>query len=340
MQFSDEALDLDTMEITDRQLPHVEIQFLQSSYALILILTGKILLNTFTFWARPKNVGVSFLGFFCVSLALVDFALLIALSAIYYFQDVVILGIRFTNYHICLFTQIISYTYGILHYPVFLTAGLDYYLTIVKSVSPQRICLYMLYTIAILLLWIIAFYYVLSSPAPSLELYKCTFYVSAQSYYLSAVITFIIFIVFMCCFSEVVAFIRSVKIISHTNTTVMLFSYGNEWPIQGKKRFLATLIISFLGTWSPFVVLQLIIFFLCANVPGYMDMNVPWLYFLNSFLVGTAYFLKYPNIQLREKCFSTDPFICWKYSLMPFLYNEHTKEGIFLNEPSDTVIII
>ncbi|CAI9532907.1 unnamed protein product [Staurois parvus] len=305
-------------------------------------------MNIFVFGARHRNVSASFLGYFCISLATVDFALLFVISVIHYFQDFSILGVRITNYHICLFTQIISHTYGILHFPVFLVSGLDYYLTIVKSIKMSWIYPGLLYCIYVLLLWTTtAFVYVLRSPidSPAVDSYEpaylCTFYISRQSFYLSAALVFTVFLVLVVCCCEIVSFIKSLKVISYASNTIVLFSFpsGDQWPIQGRKHFLASLLFSFLGTWGPFIVLQVIIFALCAHIPAYMDMNIPWLYFVNSFLIAVSLAVKYPDLPGTENIFSPDPFIGWKYCALPFVVAEH-KDISLLNKLPSAVLIV
>ncbi|NP_001079633.1 G protein-coupled receptor 160 L homeolog [Xenopus laevis] len=323
----------------------MEVEVYEPSCLLILIITGKIIMNIFIFGARRRKVHTSFLGCFCVSLGVLDFALLVTTSVIHYFQDFAICGMRFTNYHICLFTQIISHAYGILHYPALLTAGLDYYISVVKSVNLHRFSLGFLHVLLTLLLWMAALSFALYSsvppPAsgPGLSSYQCTFYVSSQTYYLSAaVVCTIVLILGICCF-EVVAFIKSMKLISFTNKTVLLFSCGDKWPIQGTRRLFTALVFSFLGTWAPYVLLQIILLILCAPIPGYMDMNVAWLYFMNSFLVGMAYGLAYPRIDLTRETFSIDPFISWKYCILPFIDMDYKVED-YLKEQLHPFMIV
>ncbi|KAM8953126.1 putative G-protein coupled receptor 160 [Pelodytes ibericus] len=304
----------DLYVMNGHELIQPKAQLFEPSCILILIITGKIIMNIFI---------------------------------IHYFQDFAIWGIRFTNYHICLLTQILSHVYGILHYPVFLASGLDYYLTIVRSINLPRICAGILYIAAVLLLWIVAFLHVLRSPVTSSEWesrqtsYECTFYISKQSFYLSAALLVTIFIVLAICFFEIVAFMKSMKVTSYMNKKVILFSYAHEWPIRGLKFFLTTLLFSFLVTWAPFVILQVILLSLCASIPGYMDLNVPWLYFINSFLVGLFYSLKYPNLHLTKTALSVDPFIEWKFSVLPFIDTEPKPKGTDsgLKEMSPEVII-
>ncbi|XP_018409255.1 PREDICTED: probable G-protein coupled receptor 160 [Nanorana parkeri] len=340
---SDNMADLDVMN--GHEVPLTDLQQLEPSCLLIFIIAGKVVMNIFIFGARHRNVTASFLGYFCISLAAMDFALLLVIASIHYFQDFSVVGVRFTSYHICLFTQIVSHTYGILHFPVLLASGLDYYLTIVKSIKISWICSGLVYTVSVLLLWMMAFIYVLQSHVknPAVESYDsaylCTFYISRQSFYLSAALVFTLFSVLAVCCWEIVSFIKSLKVVSYANSTVVLFSFpsGDQWPIQGQKRFLASLLFSFLGTWGPFVVLQVIIFALCAHIPAYMDMNVPWLYFMNSFLIAVCLALKYPDLPVTEKTFSTDPFIGWKYCALPFMDADLNK-GISLLPSAVTIV--
>ncbi|XP_069583449.1 probable G-protein coupled receptor 160 isoform X2 [Ranitomeya imitator] len=329
-----------------QEVPPTDWQSLEPSCILILLITGKVIMNIFIFWARHGNVSASLMGYCCISLAVVDFVLLFAISAIHWFQDFTVWGFRITNYHICLLTQIVSHTYGILHLPFFLASGLDYYLTIVKCVHIPY-CSGLLYTAFVLFLWTAAFSYVLLSPVVSPELdtgqstYQCNFYISSQGFYLSVYLVFTIFIAFAHCYSEILTFLKSLRVLSSSNNTVVLFSFppGNGWPVQGGKHIIATLLFSFLGIWSPFVVFQIIILVLCAHIPGYMDMNVPWLYFLNSFLIGVCIGLKYPDLQVTENTFSSDPFIGWKYCVLPFMDAEHVKESLLNGLPSPVMII-
>lgn len=346
VSMADNTSGLDIMNGHEAQL--TDSQGLEPSCILVLIMTGKVILNVSIFGARLRNVSASLMGYICISLAVVDFALLFAISAIHYFQDFTILGFRFTNYHTCLFTQIISRTYGILHLPFFLACGLDSYLTIVKSVCIPRGCSGLIYTACVLLLWTGAFADVLLSPIGSPELdtgqstFQCNFYISSQSFILSIGLVCTIFMVLALCCHETVTFLKSLKVIPYAKDTVVLFSFppGDRWPVQGGKYFMAALLFSFLGTWAPFVVLQIILLVLCAHIPGYMDMNVPWLYFMNSFIIGLSFGFKYPDLQVIEKSYSRDPFIGWKYCILPFMQTEHDKGTSLLKETPSPVMTV
>ncbi|XP_029471398.1 probable G-protein coupled receptor 160 [Rhinatrema bivittatum] len=336
----------------ETHLPSPDELPLEPSCMLLLIVLGKMLLNLMVFGGRRRRSLVpSFLGYFSISLALVDAILLMAISFIVYFNDFALRGIRFTKYHVCLLTQIISFTYGILHFPVFLVAGLDYFLLIAqpsKAKYPdawQRLG----YGAVTLLVWIVAFCYVLSGSvhysaldinASSLS-YLCPFYVSSQSFWLSVGVLSVTCSVVVLCWFEVIGLLQSVRMVYYLNETVLQFSFAPRCtqPGLGGKQLLTAFVLCFLATWAPFVVLQMMILFLGAEIPAYMDMNVPWLYFLNSLLIGAVCWCKRSEVQLADQLFLADPFVSWKFCFIP-LNSELAKETAAPAEnPLITIII-
>uniref|UniRef100_A0A8D0HFC9 G protein-coupled receptor 160 n=1 Tax=Sphenodon punctatus TaxID=8508 RepID=A0A8D0HFC9_SPHPU len=263
---------------------------LETSSLLLLILLGKTLLSLFVLRIKRQDARESFMEHFCISLALLDFILLVTLSFIFYFEDFALWGVRFTKYHICLVAQIMSLTYGILHCPVYLVAGLDHYLMVTQTSKVPNICQRLFYIFAVVLIWVSVTIYVLRVPGiyAGLETqsnffaYQCPLYISIQSYWLSVAMLLVICIVLVVCWSEVIDMVRSVRLISYTSETVLFFPYTSDCNYSGwKKQLLTRLLICFLGTWAPFVLLQMIILLLGAQIPTYMEMNVPWLYFMN-----------------------------------------------------------
>ncbi|NWY62007.1 GP160 protein, partial [Chionis minor] len=320
-------------------------QPLENSCMLVLIMFGKVFLNFFMLQVKQKNVKASFMGNFCVSVALLDFTLLTSIFFIFYFEDFALWGVRFTKYHICLFTQIISLTYGILHYPVYLVASLDYYMTIAQTSQVPKRGQRLLYVFAVVVIWMSGFFQILKGPALYEELeiqnrfspYQCPLYGSVQSYSVSCAMVLLIGTALVARQKEVTTMLLSIRVISFASQPVLMFSYvPNNHGTSFKWQLLTRLLISFLGTWAPFVLLQIIVLFLGAGIPAYMEMNVPWLYFINSFLIAAAYWCRWHDVELTEETWSNpDPFVSWKFCFMPF-NNENT-------EPADkpgTVIVI
>ncbi|NWS74105.1 GP160 protein, partial [Crotophaga sulcirostris] len=309
-----------------------------------LVMLGKVFLDFFMLQVKQKNVKVSFMGYFCVSLALLDFTLLMSISFIFYFEDFALWGVRFTKYHICLFTQVVSLTYGILHYPVYLVAGLDYYMTIGQtSQFPER-GRRLLYVLAVIVRGGGGGFCILKVPAIYEELGRgggfsaewCPLHTSVQSYSVSCAMVLLTSTALVACWKEVTTMLLSARVVSFASQPALMFSYvSNNNSTCFKRQLLPRLLICFLGTWAPFVLFQIILLFLGARIPAYMEMNVPWLYFVNSFLIAVAYWCRCHNVELTEEMWSTDPFVSWKFCFMPF-NNENT-------EPADkpgTVIVI
>ncbi|NWT39164.1 GP160 protein, partial [Chroicocephalus maculipennis] len=318
-------------------------QPLEISCMLLLIIFGKVFLDFFMLQVKQRNVKVSFMGNFCVSLALLDFTLLMSILFIFYFEDFALWGVRFTKYHVCLFTQITSLIYGILHYPVYVVAGLDYYMTIAQTSQFPKRGQRLLYVFAVVVIWMSGFFCILKVPAiyEGLEIqncfspYQCPLYASVQSYSVSCAMVLLIGTALVACRKEVLTMLLSVRVVSFASQPVLMFSSVSNNSTCFKRQLLTRLLICFLGTWAPFVLLQIIILFLGARIPAYMEMNVPWLYFINSFLIAVAYWCRCHDVELTEEMWSTDPFVSWKFCFMP-LNNENT-------EPADkpgTVIVI
>ncbi|NXJ75734.1 GP160 protein, partial [Trogon melanurus] len=319
-------------------------QPLEMSCMLLLIMFGKVALDFFMLQVKQKNVKVSFMGYFCVSLALLDFTLLMSIFFIFCFEDLALWGVRFTKYHICLFTQIMSLTYGVLHYPVYLVAGLDYYMTIAHTSHFPKSGPRLLYVFAVVVIWISAFSFILKVPAAYEELeiqnnfspYQCPLYGSVQSYSVSCAMVLLTGTALLACRREAITMLLSVRVVSFASQPVLMFSdvpYNNGACF--KRQLLTRLLICFLGTWAPFVLLQIIVLFLGPRIPAYMEMNVPWLYFINSFLIAVAYWCRCHDVELTEETWSMDPFVSWKFCFMPF-NNENTEPA---DKPGTVTVI-
>lgn len=308
-------------------------QPLEISYMLVLIMFGKVFLDFFMLQIKPKPVKTSFMACFCVSVALLDFTLLLSICFIFSFEDFVLWGMRFTKYHICLFTQITSLTYGILHYPVYLVAALDYYTTVSQTSQFPKRARKLLYVFAVVVIWISAFFYTLQVPAVSEELemqnsvspLQCPLSGSLQSYSVSCAMVLLLGTALLARWKEVTTMLLSARLLSFSSQLVLIFSYApNNNNTCFKRQLLSRLLLCFLGTWAPFVVLQVVVLLLGVQIPAYVEMNVPWLYFINSFLLAAAYWCRCHDVELTEEGWCTDPFVSWKFCFMPF-NNESTE---------------
>ncbi|NXF02070.1 GP160 protein, partial [Smithornis capensis] len=309
-------------------------QPLEISCMLFLIMLGKVFLDFFMLQVKPKTVKVSFMGYFCISVALLDFTLLMSICFIFYSEDFALWGVRFTKYHICLLTQITSLTCGVLHYPVYLVAALDYYTTVSQTSQFPTRGQKLLYVFAVVVIWISGFFCTLKSPAVYKELeiqnrvspYQCPVSASLQSYSVSCAMVLFLGTALLARWKEVISTLLSVRLTSLTRQPVLLFSCKSNNSTCFKWQLLTRLLICFLGTWAPFVVLQVLLLFLGVQVPAYVDMNVPWLYFINSFLIAAAYWCRCHEVEVtqEQELWCTDPFVSWKFCFVPF-DNENTE---------------
>ncbi|NWT78409.1 GP160 protein, partial [Lanius ludovicianus] len=317
-------------------------QPLDISYTLVLIMLGKVFLDFFMLQIKPKPVKTSFMACFCISVALLDFTLLLSICFIFCFEDFALWGMRFTKYHICLFTQITSLTYGILHYPVYLVAALDYYTTVSQTSQFPKTARKLLYVFAVVVIWISGFFSTLKVPAVSEELEmqnsvspsQCPLSGSPQSFSVSCAMVLLLGTALLARWKEVTTMLLSARLLSFSTQPVLMFSYVPNNNTCFKWQLLSRLLLCFLGTWAPFVVLQVVVLLLGVQIPAYVEMNVPWLYFINSFLLAAAYWCRCHDVELTEEGWCTDPFVSWKFCFMPF-NNEST-------EPADkpgTVIV-
>ncbi|NXF84501.1 GP160 protein, partial [Sclerurus mexicanus] len=317
-------------------------QPLETSCMLLLIMLGKVFLDFFMLRVKPKNVKVSFMGYFCVSVALLDFILLLSICFIFYFEDFALWGMRFTKYHICLFTQITSLTYSILHYPVYLVAGLDYYTTISQTSQFPKRGQKLLYILAVVVIWISGFFCILKVPAVYEELeiqnsvspYQCPVSASLQSYSVSCAMVLLLGTALLARWKEVGTTLLSARLVSFSSQPALMFSYTSNNGTCCKWQLLTRLLICFLGTWAPFVALQVLVLSLGVQIPAYVDMNVPWLYFINSFLLAAVLWCRCHGAELTEGMWSTDPFVSWKFCFVP-LDNGNTEPA---DEPGAVIV--
>ncbi|NXD95610.1 GP160 protein, partial [Chaetorhynchus papuensis] len=318
-------------------------QPLEISNMLVLIMLGKVFLDFFMLQIKPKPVKTSFMACFCISVALLDFTLLLSICFIFCFEDFALWGMRFTKYHICLLTQITSLTYGILHYPVYLVAALDYYTTVSQTSQFPKRARRLLYVFAVVVIWISGFFCTLGVPAVSEELEmqnsvspsQCPLSGSLQSYSVSCAMVLLLGTALLARWKEVTTMLLSARLLSFSSQPALMFPYVPNTTTCFKWQLLSRLLLCFLGTWAPFVVLQVVVLLLGVQIPAYVEMNVPWLYFINSFLLAAAYWCRCHDVELTEEGWCTDPFVSWKFCFMPF-NNESTEPA---DKPGPAIVI-
>ncbi|XP_018608748.2 putative G-protein coupled receptor 160 [Scleropages formosus] len=290
--------------------------------SLLLVLIGKCSLNWTVVVIQRRHMGSSLLGFLCISLALVDSFLAFILSTIYFLQDVHVFGLRITTHHICLLVQIACFTYSLLHWPVFVLIGLDHGWNLALHPVPLRWYRKLGYTLSVILIWAAAVLYVFLAsdlyPEVGEEFYllieQCWVFSSPQSTQV-----FMVSLLALACavlHSSLVFLARTAK--GGEPPAVGLSVHAGPLSVAPKahpsSRFMLHTTLSFLSTWVPFVVLQTILLLFQVDTPAYVDLNVPWLCFLNSFAIGAVLWRRSQLPGFEKDSTFTDGFCQWDFS--------------------------
>ncbi|XP_048845905.1 probable G-protein coupled receptor 160 [Brienomyrus brachyistius] len=306
-------------------------------YSLVLVLNGKCLLNWAVVGLQRRHMGQSLLGLLCVSLALVDTFLAAGTSAIYLLEDVSVLSLRLTSHHICLLVQTACFTYGLMHWPVFFIIGLDHFWNLSHRPRPLHWARKLGYAVGVGLMWTTALLYVTLvsqfylevQEEPYLLLSSCQVFQSPQSTQVSVVLL----ITLACALINSVPGFQApvfteIKVPpGHIGSVLVEPQCMSPRAILSRKQVLGLILHGFLSTWAPYVLLQAAVLVLRVNIPAYMDLNVPWLCFLNSFLISVALWGYTRDLCHEERVMFTDGFCHWDFfSGFPDI-DGHRSEG-------------
>ncbi|XP_060690031.1 probable G-protein coupled receptor 160 [Hemiscyllium ocellatum] len=324
-------------------------QMIDGRNLLLFVLFAKIILN-FIILSTKRKILSSLIGYFCISLSLMDLALFVNVLIVTCFKTCTVLGTQIGNHHICLLLQIFSSMYSVLHLPIFFLSGLDFYINLPRLPKPLNTSRKILYIFIIMLLWIGAIVYVfdIHSLHPPLKavLYnyflQCDVTISIQSHFLSILILLTVILVIIYCWSGLSSLVRSLKVISHVEEVVVICSHSNAWrqSHSAKEQLLTNITMCFLLTWSPFILLQLTVVLIWAPLPAYMDLNVPWLCFMNSFLIGAIYWLRYGEVSQDVISLFPDSFCHWRFCHLQQVFTAADEGWIPVKDDNESKILI
>ncbi|XP_072543144.1 probable G-protein coupled receptor 160 [Salminus brasiliensis] len=227
---------------------------------LLLLLWLKAALDWAVVLIQWPHVVRSFCGFFCISLALIDTILDVAVTQLFFVEDLYVSDLHFTRYHACLLIQAAGSVYALLQWPVFILIGLDSYrrASTAEVFWPRRL----VYGCGTAVLWGVAAFWVFCRPdfspitGDDPQHLQCKVTGGSQS---SQVATVVLVAV----------------------TGVFLYSCPPK-----EERGPADLrhsLLSFLSTWGSFLALLVLLLAFQTEIPAYLDMNVPWLCLQHSF---------------------------------------------------------
>ncbi|XP_046884475.1 probable G-protein coupled receptor 160 [Hypomesus transpacificus] len=280
--------------------------------SILLGLGGKSLLNWTLVLLQKKHMFWSFLGVFSCSLALVDSLLTLSLSVLHLQGDICVLGVRFTRHHVCLLVQIFSYTYDALNWPVLIASALDHFWILLPGPTTASRGLKLCYITATCLLWSLVLLYVFlvsgfrpvfgNEPHHHL-LHQCWVLSSTQMPQVSMVL----FLTIVCAVLHVLTGLPMPKNRASKET---------KTDAKSKKDTIGRCLWIFLSTWVCFIVLLAVILMLPDGIPAYLGLNVAWLCFTRSFIIGVFVCTRWSTPQLEECSAFSDYFCNWRLSFL------------------------
>lgn len=287
-----------------------------SILSILLSLGGKCLLNWVLVFLQRKHICRSFIGIFSVSLGVVDTALTLVVTTIHLRSDgqLFLFGFRLTRYHICLLVQIVGQVYSALQFPVVVVASLDHFCTISQRLQPvsSRPKWIVRLFVTILQWYLTALYiFLLSDFMPVLEdvshqqLHQCWIFHTFQILQVAMLL-----------------FLTLGYATLHTGFSTRL---SEDSPLEdqitdqsrtdSRRSVISQTLSIFLNTWAIFLFSLAILLLLPMGIPSYLALNVAWLCFLNSFLIGVVLCVVCPTLHLAQGLAAVlpDNFCEWRF---------------------------
>ncbi|XP_076149783.1 putative G-protein coupled receptor 160 [Alosa pseudoharengus] len=289
------------------------------SIPFLLLVQG---INTLLNWSlvllvHQSHLGLtsSFMGTFCASLTLVDTLFTVVELTIYRLQDFSLFGVRFTTQHICLLVQIAGFVYSTLQWPVLFAAGLDHYGSF--PVGSKQTCrnLKLNYAACAVVLWAVALLYVflgsgchpVVEDSPHLLLDHCL----TQRNWTSSHISFALLMTVACIRLYARMMVSKDKPKEEANRHPVQKSQNCD---HSRLHILDQALITFTRTWAAFLILMVVILVWQIDVPSHLMMNVPWLSFLNSFLISVSLCTHYQKLNAYKILTFTDGICQWNFA--------------------------
>ncbi|KAM6948225.1 putative G-protein coupled receptor 160 [Aplochiton taeniatus] len=257
-----------------------------SILSILLGLCGKCLLNWAIVLHQRKNILRSFIGVLSLSLSLIDTLMTLSVTTLHIQRDAKLMGIRVTRHHICMSLQIVGQTYNALHWPVLVLACLDHNWALSRRLESGSIrAAQLINLVSVSVLWTGAILYVflfsgflpvLGEDNPSL-LHQCWLFSSTW-----ILVTMVLYLIVVCAVLYVGFSTHRGRDLRRLTRNLMKtqteIKYGRVQQVLGV----------WLSNWAVFLVFICICLMVPVEIPAHLGLNVPWLCFLNSFLIGVA----------------------------------------------------
>lgn len=282
--------------------------------SILLSLVGKCLFSWALLFLQRGHICSSFVGVFSISLTVMDTALTLVVAAIHLHSDgqFFLLGLHVTRYHLCLLVQIVGQTYSTLQWPVVLVAALDHFCTVSQRLRFATTGLkWIVRSFVTISVWCLSALYIfmLSDFIPILEdvshhqIHQCWIFHNFQVLQ----VTILLFLTLGCS-----------ALHAGCSTQILKYLIVRDQITDSRRSIVSQGLRIFLNTWATVLVFLAVFLFLPVGLPSYIDLNVAWLCFLNSFLIGAVLCVVCPATQLAQGLAAVPPdsFCEWSFKFI------------------------
>ncbi|XP_037642317.1 probable G-protein coupled receptor 160 [Sebastes umbrosus] len=287
--------------------------------SILLGLGGKCLLNWALVFLQRNHICKSFLGVFCVSLAVVDTILTLSVATLHINAGgyVILLDLKLTTYHVCLLVQILGQVYSALQWPVAVVAGLDHFFTVTRRLQPTAararwiVCVFvtgLLWYLTALYVFLLSDFIPVMEDVPHNQILKCWVFHSCQ---IMQVAMFLL-LTLGCAALHAWCSTRLLPI------PPLRGQITDRSRAHSRRSVAHQALHIFLNTWALFLVLLAVLLVLPVGIPAYLGLNVAWLCFLNSLLIAVVLCAVCPASQPAQGLAALpDSFCEWRFKFSP-----------------------
>lgn len=293
-----------------------------SILSILFGLGGKCVLNWALVFFQKDHIWRSLLGVFSLSLAAVDTILTLVVSFIYVQNDVQVIGLRLTRYHICLLVQVLGYIYSALHLCIVILTSLEHLCVISRRLHHGTFrTTWVCYVFLTCLMWGFTTFYVfkLSDLYPDLE--DLPHYMINQCWIGNSSETFEVAIMLVLLFLCSITWYSLRYLIERLNNPHLNYQISIKSRICSRLIFIRRVAWIFQDTWAFFLIFLMLPVALPVEMPEYLGLNCAWLCFVNSLSIGVALCVVHPGFELAQDLAAIPPdsFCEWKikFSLAP-----------------------
>ncbi|XP_074544315.1 putative G-protein coupled receptor 160 [Halichoeres trimaculatus] len=265
--------------------------------SILLSLGVKCLLNWALVLIQRNHICQSFLGVFSISLSVIDTALTLFAATVHLLNDgyILLIGVKFTRFHVCLLVQILGQVYSNLQWPVVVLAGLDHYKSLTRRLeSTVTRAKQLVYLFVSGCLWYLSavFVFLLSDFNPILENVPYNQIQQCWVFHTSQILQVV------------------VLLLLSLGYTTLHARYNKQLPKDqntDQRTTVYQITHIFLNTWVLFLFFLAVLFLLPVGIPAYLGLNVVWLSFLNSILIALLLCAVCPASQLVQGLAAVPP---------------------------------